>query len=101
MPVVVAQPATFRHMGSREAFWRWYETQSLNHQQRRILDLLLESPNQWVRLPEILALGIAQYGARILELRREGFQIENRTAWVGSKRNSWFRIVVPRESEAA
>jgi hypothetical protein len=30
-----------------------------------------------LELPEILATGIAQFGARILELRRRGFVIEN------------------------
>jgi hypothetical protein len=86
-------------MQSPTAFWEWYGGVSLTHQQRKIADFLLERPNQWIRLPEILALGIAQYGARILEARRMGSVIENRTAWVGSKRHSWFRIVVPKESE--
>ncbi len=83
MSVVVAQPAAL-HMESPTAFWRWYEQLSLTHQQRKIPDFLLERPNQWVRLPEILALGIAQYGARILEARRMGFVIENRTAWAST-----------------
>ena len=99
MSVVVAQPATLLHMESPTAFWRWYRELNLTHQQRKIADFLLERPNQWVRLPEILALGIAQYGARILENRRKGLVIENRTAWVGSKRHSWFRIVVPKVQE--
>ena len=102
MSVAVVQPAALAlHMQSRESFWCWYRQLSLTHQQRRIVAFLLERPNQWVRLPEILALGIAQYGARILEARRMGFVIENRTAWVGNKRHSWFRIVVPTEGEAA
>jgi hypothetical protein len=86
-------------MESPTAFWRWYRQLSLTHQQRKIADFLLERPNQWIRLPEILALGIAQYGARILENRRKGLVIENRTMWVGSKRHSWFRIVVPKVQE--
>jgi hypothetical protein len=40
-----------------------------------------------------LALGIAQYSARIFELRREGFQIENRTERAGDVRRSWFRLL--------
>ena len=99
MSLVVAQPAALLHMESPTAFWRWYRQLSLTHQQRKIADFLLERPNQWVRLPGILALGIAQYGARILENRRKGLVIENRTAWVGSKRHSWFRIVVPKVQE--
>jgi len=98
--VVATQPAALAfHMQSRESFWRWYKELSLTHQQRKIADFLLERQNQWVPLPEILSLGIAQYGARILEDRRKGLVIENRTAWVGSKRHSWFRIVVPTETE--
>ncbi len=98
MSVVLTQPVALAlHMQSPAAFWRWYRQLSLTHQQRKIADFLLETPNQWRRLPEILALGIAQYGARILENRRKGLVIENRTAWVGSKRHSWFRIVVPTE----
>ncbi len=98
MSVVVAQPAAL-HMQSPSAFWHWYRELNLTHQQRKIVGFLLERPNQWIRLPEILGLGIAQYSARIWETRRLGFVIENRTAWVGSKRHSWFRIIVPKVQE--
>jgi len=47
----------------------------------------------WVPLPEILALGCAQYSARVHELRKLGFRIENKTARVGNQRHSWFRLV--------
>lgn len=62
-------------------------------QRAAILRLLLDARGSWVALPEILALGIAQYGARILELRRQGFTIENRTEHVDGERHSWFRLI--------
>jgi hypothetical protein len=64
-------------------------------QRAAILRLLVEARNSWVPLPEIMALEIAQYNARIFELRRLGFTIENRTETdprTGS-RQSWFRLV--------
>jgi hypothetical protein len=45
----------------------------------RILQLLESRKGEWVPLPEILDLRIGQYTTRILELRRDGFAIENRT----------------------
>lgn len=32
-----------------------------------------------VKLPQIMAEGIAQHGARLLEIRRRGFVVENQT----------------------
>lgn len=60
-----------------------------------LLRLLIEAHGSWVPLPEILKLGIAQYGARVLELRRLGFNIENRTERVTGtrQRHSWFRLL--------
>jgi hypothetical protein len=62
-----------------------------------ILRLLVEARSSWVSLPEILALGIAQYNARIFELRRLGFAVENKTETDPrtSARHSWFRLVNP------
>ena len=62
------------------------------NQRQRILTLLRAARGRWVPLPEILALGVAQYGARIWELRRAGFNVENRCEHVGHTRHSWFRI---------
>lgn len=73
----------------------------LSKQQRKSLDLLLESPNRWVGLAAVLQLQVAQYNSRIHELRLKGWKIENRTAWVNDKKHSWFRIVAPTEREAA
>jgi hypothetical protein len=62
-------------------------------QRAAILRLLMNARGAWVPLPEILALGCAQYNARIFELRRLGFQIESRTKRAGEVRHSWFRLV--------
>jgi len=52
---------------------------------------------QWVGLPDILALGMAQYNARIYEIRldeeREGFKLENRFEDApDGTRHSWYRF---------
>jgi hypothetical protein len=52
-------------------------------QKQRLLDLLRERGSQGVKVYEIMAprpegLGIAQYNARILELRRNGYRIINK-----------------------
>jgi hypothetical protein len=49
--------------------------------------------NEWVTLPVILSLGIAQYNARIYELRRAGHKIESRTERVRGQVRSYFRLV--------
>ena len=68
-------------------------------QRERLLHLLEESSGEWVPLPRILTLGIAQYSARIHELRRElkpkGWRIENRRRHNGGAVHSWFRLVPP------
>jgi len=61
-------------------------------QSAALLRLLIDAHGSWVPLPEILALGIAQYNARILELRRLGFVIENKTERINGARRSWFRL---------
>ena len=49
--------------------------------------------NEWIPLPEILSMGIAQYNTRILELRREGMRIISKTERVpgAAQVHSWFR----------
>jgi hypothetical protein len=63
-----------------------------NTQRAAILRLLIDARDSWVPLPKIMALA-AQYNTRILELRRMGFDIENRTQRVDGVRRSWFRLV--------
>jgi hypothetical protein len=59
------------------------------NQSQRILELLRSHAGDWVPLPEILELHIAQYSARIHELRLRGHKIESRQD--GSR--SWFRLL--------
>jgi hypothetical protein len=66
-------------------------------QKEKILALLKKYEGEWVPLPSILALGVAQYNTRILELRREGFKIANRTEREGMRRISWFGLNVPEQ----
>jgi hypothetical protein len=61
-------------------------------QRTRILERLISARGDWVPLPEITACA-AQYNARIFELRRLGFQIENRTKEINGVRHSWFRLI--------
>lgn len=62
-------------------------------QRARILRALVAANGGEVSLPDILALGIAQYNARIHELRRAGFDIQNRVEEIAGVRHSWFRLV--------
>jgi hypothetical protein len=59
----------------------------------RILEVLRDANGEWVPLPKILALGIAQYNARIFQLRAAGHDIENRTEEVDGETHSWYRLL--------
>jgi hypothetical protein len=89
----VVESKTSDQRKSREVF-----APASKSQRAGILRLLLGAKGGWVPLPDILALGIAQYNARILELRQLGFDIENKTECVNRIRHSWFRLVVKRQS---
>ena len=60
-------------------------------QRDKILGVLVSARGGWVPLPEITALA-AQYNARLHELRRLGFHIENRIRDMDGTRHSWFRL---------
>lgn len=60
-------------------------------QRGHILKLLMAARGGWVALPEIAACA-AQYNARIFELRRLGFSIENRRERVKGELHTWFRL---------
>lgn len=63
-------------------------------QRQEILDEL--SPG--AEVPSYVLSRISlQYGARVLELRRLGFKIINRTTRVDGKRHGFFRLVSPHE----
>lgn len=64
-----------------------------NTQRAAILRLLIAARGAWVPLPNILVLGIAQYNARIFELRALGFRIENKIERdADGQVHSWFRL---------
>jgi hypothetical protein len=65
-------------------------------QRDRLFALLKDRAPGWVPLPEILALGIAQYNARIFELRSFGHRIESKQ----DRDRSWFRLVIALASTA-
>jgi hypothetical protein len=60
-------------------------------QRDQILALLIAARGDWVPLPKITDCA-AQYNARIFELRRLGFLIENRTKRIDGVKHSWFRL---------
>jgi hypothetical protein len=61
------------------------------NQRSKILGLLIDAHGGWISLPEIADCAV-QYNARIYELRRLGFGIENRISEVDGVRKSWFRL---------
>ena len=64
-------------------------------QRQKIFALLSSRKGEWVPLPDILALGIAQYNARIYELRRSGLSILNKTKKINGMRMSWYQLSTP------
>ena len=61
----------------------------------RILAVLKASEGQWVPLPRLLELQVSQYGARVHELRKRGWQIENKSEYqTDGSRHTWFRLMV-------
>ncbi len=60
-------------------------------QRSSMKQIFLDNPNIWIPLPRILNLHIAQFGARILELRREGMNIENKIQVIHGQRCSWYK----------
>lgn len=71
-------------------------TDSRSAQCAKILDRLIATRGDWVSLSEITDRA-AQYNARILELRRLVFQIENLTKEVDGVRHSRFRMITGPE----
>jgi len=68
-------------------------------QKDRLRKFFKERPNTWIPLPEILKLLIAQYNARIFDLRGEGMKIENKTEIVDGQRHSYYRYVKYESSQ--
>jgi hypothetical protein len=63
-------------------------------QRSQILGLLIAARGDWVPLLTIRDCAV-QYNARIFELRRLGFRIENKIREVDGVRRSWFRLQSP------
>src|SRR5690349_8354193 len=68
-------------------------TEHFTKQSQKILEVLRAANGAWVPLPEILSLGIAQYNARVYELRRRGFDIQNKTEIVDGVKHSAYRLI--------
>jgi hypothetical protein len=56
---------------------------------------------RWLAITEIMRLGIAQYNARVFELRRLGHYVDNWREWsdFDGEYHSWFCLVPPEEVE--
>jgi hypothetical protein len=68
-------------------------------QGEKLLRLLEENVGHWVDLPRILELRIAQYSARVFELRRKGYRIENRVLHSNGGVRSSFRLLPPQPAQ--
>ena len=64
---------------------------SRNTQRAKILAELVSAHGEWVPLPRVTQHA-SQYNARVYELRRMGFTIENKTQDLAGVRHSWFRL---------
>ena len=69
---------------------------SRDTQRDKILRLLREREGCWVPSYELAAIAL-QYGARVLELRRMGHDIENRAQHINGQVHGAFRLVLPKE----
>ena len=73
-------------------------------QRLRILNLLLSAPGQFVPAVELSKISL-QYNARLLELRRLGYEIKSKTqrVRVGARSvvvHSWFCLLTENQSRA-
>jgi len=72
----------------------------MKHQEAEILKLLQAHPNEWVPVYEIAKIAL-QYNARILELRRQGYTILNKTLEiVDGQKHTAFMLVVEQPRQA-
>ena len=60
-----------------------------------LADFFESRPNEWISLPEILKLGIAQYNSRVYDLRRPPFDMDIKNRWEIKEgvKHSWFMYV--------
>lgn len=65
----------------------------MRNQKQEILNLLKSHPNEWIPVYEIAKIAL-QYNTRLLELRRQGYVIENKLMEVvNGSRHTAFRLV--------
>lgn len=67
-------------------------------QAERLRRMFMSKPNEYIPLYEILQMGIAQYNARIFDLRKAGMKIVNKTKSVDGETHSWF-VYEPKEKQ--
>ncbi len=70
----------------------------LHTQRGKILQRLQEREGRWVPSYELAAIAL-QYGARVLELRRMGHNIENKAQHINGQVHGAFRLV-PSKGQA-
>lgn len=66
--------------------------QEFRGQRGEILSLLRQYRGEWVETYRLVQIA-AQYSARIFEIRRSGYVVENKTARVNGQVHGWFRLV--------
>lgn len=64
----------------------------MKHQRENIKRLFESRPFQWIPCYEIAKLAL-QYNSRVLDLRRLGMTIQNKTKHVDGEVHSWFRFL--------
>lgn len=69
---------------------------SYKTQRGQILHLLESQAGEWVPSYQLAAIAL-QYGARVLELRRTGYNIENKAEHINGQTHGAFRLVLPKE----
>ena len=69
-------------------------------QRGRILQLLKENSGCWVPSHQLASIAL-QYGARIYELRKQGYKIDNKMQEVNGQTRGAFRLVVPAGDQAS
>jgi hypothetical protein len=59
-----------------------------------ILTRLLDTPNEWVEMPELCRISDSLNAhSRIADLRKRGHTIENKTETINGKKHSFYRLV--------
>jgi len=77
-----------------------WEVKQRQTQRQRLRNLFEQREGEWIPLPEILSMSIAQFGARLKELRDiERMQIENKMERKDGAVWSWYRYTKPKSQQ--